>query len=198
MYIYSDFKKKPPESSCTMTISIQKATSADIPAIAQIHVSGWQGAYGGILDQGYIESKTYENRVHQWTDIFKNQEGDTLIASLNGQVVGFISYGALRTAPPGTSKIRPAYSSEIYALYLLPEFFRQGVGSALIKKAVEDLIMQKHKSLCLWVLDKNKRACGFYEACVGQRVGKKMVEFGPTKAKEVCYGWRDITEILTL
>jgi hypothetical protein len=30
----------------------------------------------------------------------------------------------------------------------------------------------------------------------GQRVGKKMIEIGPTKAKEMCYGWRYIDIIL--
>ena len=50
--------------------------------------------------------------------------------------------------------------------------------------------------MCLWVLDKNKRGCSFYEAIGGKRVGKKMVEIGPNKLKEVCYGWRDINKII--
>jgi ribosomal protein S18 acetylase RimI-like enzyme len=78
----------------------------------------------------------------------------------------------------------------------MPEYFRQGVGTALIQKAVAALKEQQHQSMCLWVLDKNKRGCNFYEAMGGQRVGKKMIEIGPTKAKEVCYGWRDIDVIL--
>ena len=176
-------------------IEIREATEADIPDIAKIHVAGWHGAYGGIVDQGYLDGFTVEMRIPKWEENFAAGEGRTLLAYIDGVAVGFVSYGALRTPPPGMSKIRPLYSGEIYALYLEPEYFRQGIGTALIQKAIEKLQEQKHQSMCLWVLDKNKRGCGFYEAIGGKRVGKMMVEIGPNKLKEVCYGWRDLSLI---
>ncbi|HPD82782.1 MAG: GNAT family N-acetyltransferase [Alphaproteobacteria bacterium] len=179
-----------------MTFIIHKATEKDVPALASIHVAGWQGAYGGVIDQGYIDAQTVDSRTEEWREWLLDETTSHLLAFKEGKPVGFISYGALRTPPPGTSKIRPLYSSEIYGVYLLPENFRQGIGTSLLKEAVSDLIIQKHQSLCLWVLEKNMRGRGFYEKMGGQRVGKKMVEFGPTKAKELCYGWRNISEIL--
>ena len=179
-----------------MSMTIREATPEDIPDIASIHVAGWQGAYGNIIDQSYIESKTLDSRVKQWEEIFTKDESDTVIAVIDGKATGFISYGPLRTAPPGTSKIRPLYSSEIYAIYLLPDYYRQGIGTKLLQTSAENLKTQKHQSTCLWVLKDNKNACGFYEAMGGQRIGKIMAEFGPTKALEVCYGWRDIEGIL--
>jgi len=179
-----------------MSFTIKTATESDIPDIAKIHVAGWQGAYSGIIDQTYIESQNIEKRTPDWQEWMKEEGVVRLIAYQDSQPVGFAAYGALRTPPAGMSKIRPLYSSEIYGLYLVPEVFRQGIGTALMKQAVENLKTQKHQSMCLWVLDKNKRACAFYEKMGGQRVGKKMVEFGPTKAKEVCYAWRNIQEIL--
>lgn len=181
-----------------MTVFIRKATKSDIPDIAAIHVAGWQGAYGGIVDQDYLDSVTVEKRIEQWSEWFADETATRLVACQDNKIVGFITFGTLKTAPAGTSKIRPLYSSEIYALYILPEVFRQGVGTSLMKVAVNELQIQKHQSLCLWVLKDNKRACHFYEKMGGQRIGKKMVEFGPTKAKEVCYGWREIKEILEL
>ena len=179
-----------------MSIIIRQATEVDIPDIAAIHVAGWQGAYGGIVDQGYIDRFTIDVRIEKWTEYFTSGETNTLIACAGKTPVGFLGFGALRTPPAGTSKIRPLYSSEIYALYLMPEYFRQGVGTALMQDAAKALRQQKHQSTCLWVLDKNKRACSFYEKMGGKRIGKKIVEFGPTKAKEICYGWRDIGEVL--
>ena len=179
-----------------MSYTIKKAEISDALAIAEIHIAGWQGAYGGILDQAFIDSKTLDHRLKQWKEILTDKIGETLIFEKEGKALGFVSYGPLRTAPPGTSKIRPLYSSEIYAIYLLPEYYRQGIGTKLFQRAVENLKAQKHGSTCLWVLDKNKRACAFYEAMDGQRIGKMMIEFGPTKAKEVCYGWRDVDIIL--
>ena len=179
-----------------MALEIREATEADIPDIAKIHVAGWHGAYGGIVDQSYLDDFTVEMRIPKWKEHFYSGESNTLLAYIDGKAVGFVDYGSLKTPPAGMSKIRPLYSAEIYALYLEPEFYRQGIGTALMQKAMVNLQEQKHQSVCLWVLDKNKRGCTFYEATGGQRVGKMMIEIGPNKLKEVCYAWRDINEIL--
>ena len=174
-----------------MVLNIQQANLGDAETIARLHVEGWQGAYGGLIDQGYIDSQTVQLRTEKWQEIFTQGESTTLLATFEDKPVGFVSYGPLRTAPPGTSKIRPLYTSEIYAIYLAPDFFRKGIGTQLMSAATHDLKTKKHQSTCLWVLEGNKRARGFYDKMGGQRIGKKMVEFGPTKAKEICYGWRD-------
>jgi GNAT superfamily N-acetyltransferase len=175
-----------------MSLTIRKATLEDVKSLATIHVVGWQGAYGGIMDQAYIDSQTIEKRTADWSQWIRDNTVERWLAFEDEKPVGLIAYGPLRTAPPGTSSIRPLYTAEIYALYILPKAWRKGVGSALLNASVQNLLEQKHTSMCLWVLDKNKRACAFYEKMGGQRVGKKMVEFGPSTLKEVCYGWRDI------
>lgn len=179
-----------------MTITIRKAEKSDIPAIARIHVSGWRTSGEGIVDSDYLANLEVSDRVSEWQKNFQDGDVKMLLALKGNECVGFINYGPLQTAPPGTSKIRPAYSSEIYAIYLMPEFFEKGIGKQLLKNATRALQEQKHNSVCLWVLKDNKRACSFYDKMGGQRIGKKEVLLGPTKAKEVCYGWRDISEIL--
>ena len=77
----------------------------------------------------------------------------------NGTAAGFVNFGKIKTAPPGMSPIRPLYSGEIYALYILPAYWRQGLGTLLIGQAAQELTLMKHKSLCLWVLEKNILAC---------------------------------------
>jgi len=184
-----------------MSLVIRQASEEDVVDIATVHVAGWQGAYGGIIDQDFLDSHTIESQATLWDRQIQDAEKDNAQIWLAYQAekpVGFVAYGSLRTAPPGTSKIRPLYTSEIYGLYLIPDVFRQGIGTRLMRKAVENLRAQKHRSMCLWVLEKNKRARGFYEAMQGQRIGKLMVEFGPTKEKELCYGWRDISVISAL
>ncbi len=170
---------------------IRKATQGDIPAIAALHIGGWKAAYGGMVDQAYLDSLTVEQRITDWQGWMAAGESDTLIAEIDGRPAGFITTGRTKTPPPGSSPIRPLYSAEIYALYLAEEFFRQGVGTALLKQAAIDLKEAKHSSLCLWVLDGNARAKAFYEKMGGQKVGSHVVEIGPGKLKEACYGWRD-------
>lgn len=177
-----------------MTLNIKIATDQDISDLAYIH---WQSkiiAEKNIVPDDFLDGLSHEEYIGKWQEWFVN-DSETLIAHNNeGVAVGFCSFGNLRTAPPGTSKIRPLYSSEIYAIYVLPEFFGQDIGTELFQATANHLLENKHKSLCLWALEKNKRACGFYTAMKGQRIGKQFVEMGGAKVKEVCYGWRNLKE----
>jgi len=175
--------------------TIRKATQEDIPAIAALHIEGWKGAYGGLVDQAYLDSLSVEQRTKDWQGWMASGESDSLIAELDGRAAGFITTGRTKTPPPGSSPIRPLYSAEIYALYLHPDFWRRGIGTQLLKQAARDLKDQKHSSLCLWVMDGNARGKAFYEKMGGQKVGSKIVEVGPNKLKEACYGWRDTSAL---
>lgn len=170
---------------------IRPATIDDVPSIAALHVAGWQGAYGGIVDQAYLDSLSIEQRKADWQKWLASGETTVFIAEKDGRPGGFIAYGRTKTPPPGSSNIRPTHSAEIYGLYLHPDFWRQGMGRALLQAAAVDLRDKKHKSLCLWVLDGNARGKSFYESMGGQRIGKHMITIGPDDLKEICYGWRD-------
>jgi hypothetical protein len=64
-----------------------------------------------------------------------------------------------------------------------------------MRGAAQSLAALKHKSLCLWVLEKNERAANFYKKLGGERCGKKDIEIGPTTAREICFGWRDTARL---
>ncbi len=170
----------------------------DTDAIAHIHIEGWKSAYGGIINQNYLDSLSVSERADKWKIWLADEESSVDIAFVDDKPVGFVSYGRLRTPPPGQSAIRPLYTGEIMALYILPDYWRRGAGTALLKQACVKLKDFKHQSLCLWVLDKNSRACIFYEKMGGTRIGKQFIEVGGTRVKEVCYGWRNTAEIISL
>lgn len=176
-------------------VTVRPALPDDIPAIAALHIGGWKAAYGGLIDQAYLDSLTIDQRAKDWRGWLAAGESDTLIAEKDGLAIGFITTGRTKTPPPGSSPIRPLYSAEVYAFYLDPSIWRQGVGTALLKQAAINLKDKKHSSLCLWVLDGNARAKSFYEKMGAQKVGNKMVEIGPSKVKEACYGWRDTSSL---
>lgn len=178
-------------------MKIRIADEKDIPSIAAIHVAGWQAAYGGLVDQAYLDGLSVEQRIKDWQEWMASGEPETLIAEIDGKAAGFVTYGRTKTAPPGDSKIRPQYPAEIYALYLLPDCWRRGAGTALLGAAARNLKEKKMGAFCLWVLDGNFRAKSFYEKTYGQRIGKKMITIGPNDLKEVCYGWRDTKRLIT-
>lgn len=179
-----------------MTFTIHPATSDDIADLAYIHVASKKLAEKHIVNQAYLDSFRQEDFEEKWRGFLATEDSQQDLIYKGDNAVGFISYGHLRTAPAGTSKIRPLYSAEIFAIYVHPDHIGQGYGKALLHHAVVRLKEQNHKSLCLWVLEKNKRARAFYEAFGGQRIGKHFVEMGPTKVKELCYGWRDISDMI--
>lgn len=175
-----------------MEFSIRPATQDDIPDLARIHIQGWHGAYGGIVNSAALKTPTLDERIRQWNEwIHLEDSGALLAVSENGEAAGFASYGRLKTPPPGSSPIRPLYSGEIYGLYLLPDYYRQGIGTALLKEAARKLREMRHKSLCLWTLEKNKRSVSFYNKMGGERCGKHDIEIGSDRVREVCFGWRD-------
>jgi hypothetical protein len=176
---------------------IRLATTEDIPSIARLHIEGWKAAYGGLVDQAYLDSLSVEQRIKDWQGWMTAGESETLLAERDGQPAGFITYGRTKTAPPGSSNIRPTHSAEIYALYLHPDHWRHGIGQELLRLAAANLKKKKHSSLCLWVMDGNARAKSFYEKMGGQRIGKKMVEVGPSTLKELCYGWKETTNLVS-
>ena len=178
-----------------MTLDLKLATVQATIDLAYIH---WQSkiiAEKQIVPDDFLNNLNHQDYIEKWQEWFVS-DSETIIASdINDKTVGFCSFGNLRTPPPGTSKIRPLYSSEIYAIYVLPDHFGQNIGTALFKETARHLIRNKHQSLCLWALEKNKRACGFYSAMGGQRIGKQFVEMGGAKVKEVCYGWRNLKDV---
>lgn len=177
-----------------MIINIQPATINDIPNLAFIHWKSKIVAEENIIPNDFLTALTHEEYIKKWQEWFVNGSQTLIAKDEKNNAVGFCSFGDLRTPPPGTSKIRPLYSNEIYAIYVLPNYFGNDIGTALFKETADYLVNHKKTSLCLWALEKNKRACGFYNAMGGQRLGKQFVEMGGAKVKEICFGWRNLKE----
>jgi len=176
--------------------SFHDASVEDIEMLAHIHVASKKAAEKYIVSDEYLESITEAEYAGKWEEWLKSEGLQTLILSIDGKQTGTITFGKLKTPPPGSSHIRPIYSAEIMALYVHPDYWRKGAGQALMQEAAQRMKAQKHGGVCLWALDKNKNACAFYEKLGGQRCGKQMIENGGRTLKEVCYGWRDLGRLI--
>lgn len=173
-------------------MNIRPATNSDIQDLAHIHIEGWRASYGGLVEQSFLDALSVEKRAQEWSGWLAAGTEAYIAHSETGDAAGFIAFNKLMTPPPGMSAVRPLYTAEILAIYILPDYWRQGLGRALMAKAAERLIEKKHKSLCLWVLEKNARGNAFYKTLGGERCGKKPVTIGNQTLTDVCYGWRSI------
>lgn len=135
-----------------MDINIKKMETEDeIRGKAFVHWKSWQEAYPGLVDQNYLDALTLakcEEIAFKWPD-------NILIAKDGGRVIGFAGYGKCRNDD------LPA-AGEIFAIYVLSEYYGTGTGQRLVQAALKEL---NYPQVALWVLKGNERAIRFYKKC---------------------------------
>ena len=143
----------------TTGVAIREATAADARAIAAVHVRSWQAAYRGELPDAYLDGLSVDERESQWIERLRasRSDGGTLVAEEDGRVIGFAGFG------PTRDEDAPAATGEVYAIYLLPEWFGRGIGRELFARANERLRELGYVRATLWVLATNARSRRFYE-----------------------------------
>jgi GNAT superfamily N-acetyltransferase len=87
------------------------------------------------------------------------------------------------------------YKSEIYAVYVLKEFQRMGIGRNLLKHAAKTLLKSELTSMLAWTLKASPYRT-FYEKLGGILIDeKKTGDFG-IKTQLVAYGWNDTMPLI--
>ena len=125
-------------------------TEAEMLGKARVHWNSWQDTYAGLIPASYLEKLTLE----KCTEIARRWPDNILVAKDGETVVGFAGFGISRDEDlPDTG--------ELFALYVLKEYQRQGVGSALTREVFSRLA--DFQKIALWVLKGNERAVRFYE-----------------------------------
>jgi ribosomal protein S18 acetylase RimI-like enzyme len=140
---------------------VRDASHEDAPAIAAIHVRSWRAAYRGILPDAQLESLSIAERRRAWEALLR-EDADrwlTLVAEhVPGRPCGFCSASTPSLDPRAGEDV-----AEIGALYIDPDYFRQGGGSAILTVALRDLAEQGWRETVLWVLPDNRGALTFYD-----------------------------------
>jgi ribosomal protein S18 acetylase RimI-like enzyme len=167
---------------------VREATPEDIPGIARVHVDSWRTTYKGIVPQRIIDSFTYEAREALWRRYIPGNATFVYVAEEDGEVVGFASGG------PARVEEAPDHAGQLYAIYLLQEHQRKGIGRRLFDAVVRELVRRGLYSMAIWVIAENP-ACGFYEAMGGRKVYEREEEADDVMLLEFGYGWDDITAL---
>jgi GNAT superfamily N-acetyltransferase len=168
-------------------ISIRTATEDDADAISHVHIQSWRTTYAGIVPEEYLATLNEADRVPLWRKWLASNI-QVYLADLDGEVVGFISGGAIRE--PVQTAVE-TYDAVSYAIYLLKQAQGQGIGRALLKKLAHSLSSQGFTSMIVWALEKNPSK-HFYERSGAQIVTAKNIEIGGVTPSEVSYGWPDL------
>ncbi|PLR94143.1 GNAT family N-acetyltransferase [Bacillus sp. T33-2] len=172
-------------------MKIRSATIEDVKGIAKVHVDSWRSTYRGIVPDVLLDEElTYESREKQWTDHFGAASTDSILAVAEdekNQIAGFISGGAERDGDP-------VYKGELYAIYILKEYQKQGLGQKLLLPLLDFLNSRDIDNMLVWVFrDNNSR--GFYQTLGGKLYKEGEFEIGGAKVTEQAYAWDNITRL---
>ncbi len=155
---------------------IRRAEPRDAASLARVHVTSWQAAYQGLVNQDFLDSLDVEARTVWWERAVGREANLVSVGEIEGKVEGFCLAGA--SADEGWG--------EVFAIYVAPEHWGTGIGRDLIVAGEGALSGAGHERALLWVLEGNTRARTFYQRH-GWALGK------PIRIENI--GGADLTEV---
>ncbi|MGE8204895.1 N-acetyltransferase family protein [Heyndrickxia sp. NPDC080065] len=168
---------------------IRVGTIQDIEGLAKVHYESWLTTYKGIFSDETFKNRTYERVLENWRPRLDNPNSDyqCLLAETDGdEVFAFAECGIERTKKYGID-------SELYTIYMLKEYQKNGVGKLLFNQVIEFLKERNFQSLLVWVLKDNQNARKFYEKLGGSLIAEQPL--GDSGILEVAYAWENIHKI---
>lgn len=138
-----------------MDVVVRPATVDDADAMGQVHVLAWPAAYVGLMPRDYLDRLDAGQRAEMWRRTLSQPRDPAanLVAAVDGEVVGFASFG-----PEGFDQ--QAGDGELYAINVRPDRWGVGAGRALLAAVHAGL---GYRSAVLWVAPANQRARAVYE-----------------------------------
>jgi GNAT superfamily N-acetyltransferase len=154
-----------------------------------VHVASWRSTYRGTVPDDYLAGLSEVARERSWARILdaRGPEHVWVAETAYQEIVGFASGGPERSGDPD-------FTGELYAIYLLEEQQRRGVGLMLLRAVSRYLEALGFRSMLVWVLGANP-ACAFYERLGARPLRRQQVEIGGTTLDEIAYGWTDVRSL---
>ena len=168
-------------------MKVRPIRPSDVPAVARTVVAAWQAAYRGILSNAFLEGLDVKRIEEAWHEIVERTDRTDLVVEVDGQTIGFVGFGTARDEDTDPTQV-----AEVYAIYVHPDHWRAGAGSALIEAALERLRQAGYAQVVLWTMRDNTPAQDFYRKNGFRRdAATKISERQGEQFEEVRF-WREI------
>jgi len=171
-----------------MNLTIRKAKIEDAGSIAHVQVETWKTTYAGIVSDVFLASLNKEDRMRSWQEQILADSISIFLAEDETGIFGFVAGGAVR------EKLDD-YDAELYAIYLLRERQRQGVGRILGLALAYALQARGFTSMLVWVLEQNP-SMSFYERLGAVQVARKIIDIGGASLQELAFGWPSLDRLI--
>jgi RimJ/RimL family protein N-acetyltransferase len=171
------------DSGGSLQIHIRHATPPDAASLATAEIESWRAAYTGLMPSAFLSGLSHAEKTESWRQtLLKHGAAGrkrVLVAVRDATAIGFVRVGC------DTDKHEVGL---VYLLYVLPEYWRHGMGSGLMRAAMDELRNLGTREAILWVLRDNQRARAFYEGLGWRPDGRRSTEnFGGVELEALCY-----------
>jgi GNAT superfamily N-acetyltransferase len=125
-----------------------------------VTAAGWRSAYQGIVSPEKLADLPIERWRHEVSVGLRRPVDDafTYVAEIDDEFAGYCYVAAPTREPDLGPEV-----AEFGAMYVDPAHWREGVGNALMKVALERLGDLPYSEAILWTFAENERAVAFYE-----------------------------------
>ncbi len=152
-------------------------------------MNSWRETYTNIFPPSVLDKLNIEEKTEIWKSMLSNSDPEeiTLVAAINGSIVGFASAGKSRTP-------ELAIDGELKAIYILKAQHRLGIGRALVRQAIDHFLAIGLCSMHVWVLRDND-SCRFYESLSGILTNEMDYNLKGTIVRKHMYQWDNLEKI---
>ncbi len=166
---------------------IRPSQKNDVSAMSRVYVKTWQETYLGVVPYGYLYAMSAPELEQGFLNEQQSRQVISYVAEDAGEVIGFISGGYERQGDT-------IYNGEIYALYVLKNRQRQGIGTKLVSALAARLNYFNIYSMLVWVLLENP-CRRFYTKLNGMYLRNQSMPFAGEVIDVAAYGWLDTSLI---
>jgi ribosomal protein S18 acetylase RimI-like enzyme len=158
------------------SITLREAVAADIPALAELHVTTWNATYNT------THGPTIATRTGQWNQVFAKQSRRDFVLVLedkHGRLIGF-TWGRPHEGDT---------EGELSKIYLRWEYHGLGLGRRLIVETARRFLERGIHSFVLFA-ELSNPTLGFYDRMGGERMLDDRGQFNGG------YRWRDVRTLI--
>lgn len=158
------------------SIVFRDAVTADIPALAELHVTTWNATYRT------SRGPTIATRVRQWDEVFSKENRRDFVLVLedrHGRLIGF-TWGKPEVGE---------FDGQLSKIYLRWEYHGLGLGRRMMQETARRFLDRGIRSFIL-IAERSNPTIGFYDRMGGERLLDDRGLF--TGA----YAWRDVRRLI--
>jgi ribosomal protein S18 acetylase RimI-like enzyme len=158
------------------SIVVRDAVAADIPALAELHVTTWNATFRT------TRGPTVATRTWQWSKIFAEEPRRDFVLVLedrNGRLIGF-TWGKPEDGE---------FEGQLSKIYLRWEYHGLGLGRRIMAETARRFLDRGIHSFILFA-ELSNPTLGFYDRMGGERLLNEKGRF------DGAYAWRDVRALI--